>query len=346
MIRPYKNKPGYFEVDFYHSGRRYRKRIKGRTAAIDFENRIVGQNAANGNAGSSFGSALAGYISYCRLNKSDTTVRSDIARLSIFFNWAKKENIEYLSEITPPFIEKFKIYYLANGPLDSKKAKRGRNPKSTFNKYLEIIKSFLNWSVNNDLLTQNPLKRMPGFKDIQRRFPRFFSKEELAIIFKSAPPAYADYFRMLAYTGLRAGELDHLDWQDIDQDRGIIKIQSKPGFHTKTYHIRSIPIHSEIKHFLSVRVPGHRYIFDDGHGNHAFRQNAAYCHLKNILRLNNLPDGNLYSFRHTFASHLVMVGIDLATIKELMGHASITTTEQYLHVAPERKKFAVESLQF
>ncbi|MBI2818177.1 MAG: tyrosine-type recombinase/integrase [Acidobacteria bacterium] len=53
----------------------------------------------------------------------------------------------------------------------------------------------------------------------------------------------------------------------------------------------------------------------------------------------------LYDLRHTFGSRSVMAGVDLATVKELMGHSQISTTMRYVHPTPEHKRAAVEKLE-
>ena len=58
-----------------------------------------------------------------------------------------------------------------------------------------------------------------------------------------------------------------------------------------------------------------------------------------------VPGFRLYDFRHTFGSRSAMAGVDLATLKELMGHSSITTTLRYVHPTPEHKRKAMELLE-
>ena len=59
-----------------------------------------------------------------------------------------------------------------------------------------------------------------------------------------------------------------------------------------------------------------------------------------------IEPANIHTFRHTFASHLVMNGVDLPTVQKLMGHSNITTTMIYAHLAPEHLKGAVDKLEF
>ena len=340
-----------YQIDTYVNGKRVRKRFASKSELLQFQASLERQKESAGQPClNSLDSALMQYVTYCRTNKAESTYKRDIARLATFHQWAKDNGLFEIHDITPAAIEKFKNWYLSNAPLDPKKARNRihHNPKSSVNKYLQLIKAMFNWAHNQNLIADNPIHKVPILRDVRRKFPRIFSKEELEIIFKTAPSPYNEFFRLLVYTGMRVGEALYLEWSDIDRKSGLIKIQSKPGFHPKTYEIRSVPIHPAIAEiFTDSQIrKSVKYIFDDGHGNHAFTNDRALKYLKNTLRLNSLPDANLYTFRHTFASNLVMAGVDIATIKELMGHASITTTEQYLHVAPERKISAIERLEF
>jgi len=57
------------------------------------------------------------------------------------------------------------------------------------------------------------------------------------------------------------------------------------------------------------------------------------------------PPFRLYDFRHTFGSRTAMAGVDLPTLKELMGHSDISTTMRYVHPTPEHKREAVRKLE-
>jgi len=68
-------------------------------------------------------------------------------------------------------------------------------------------------------------------------------------------------------------------------------------------------------------------------------------HHKAVREAGINPGFRLYDFRHTFGSRSAMAGVDLATLKELMGHSSITTTMRYVHPTPEHKRKAAEKLE-
>ena len=69
--------------------------------------------------------------------------------------------------------------------------------------------------------------------------------------------------------------------------------------------------------------------------------NTAFC---NAVKRAEINDFNFHDLRHTFASRLVMSGVDLPTVKELMGHKDITMTLRYSHLSDDHKQRAVEIL--
>ncbi len=89
----------------------------------------------------------------------------------------------------------------------------------------------------------------------------------------------------------------------------------------------------------------------NGKGDYVFTNPRTETHYVEIKRAFNsaldeadIEDFHFHDLRHTYASRLVRNGVDLNTVKELLGHSSITTTQRYLHSQAEQKKRAVNSL--
>ena len=65
---------------------------------------------------------------------------------------------------------------------------------------------------------------------------------------------------------------------------------------------------------------------------------------RNVIKKTELENVRFHDLRHTFASHLVMAGVDLVTVKELLGHASLTMTMRFAHLAPDHRMRAIKTL--
>ena len=90
-----------------------------------------------------------------------------------------------------------------------------------------------------------------------------------------------------------------------------------------------------------VRRINSPYVFTDNEGN---RFKDVKKSFKSACRRAGIKDFRFHDLRHTFASHLVMAGVDITTVKELLGHKSLTMTLRYSHLAPSHKVKAVDLL--
>lgn len=150
------------------------------------------------------------------------------------------------------------------------------------------------------------------------------------------------------YTGMRAGEIAALEWPDIDLDRRLITVHRSFYGPTKSGRVRHVPILDPLLPLLKawrLRHPG-RLVFSNIAGGMLAPSARIYQEvLHRVLEAAGLrkvqragkerPYVTFHGLRHTFASHWVMKGGDIFKLQKILGHASITMTQRYAHLAPE-----------
>lgn len=277
------------------------------------------------------------YIEYCKSNKSAYTALVDERRIRAWERYLKGCEVAKLKDITPLVVEGLKAQILAKG-----------DSPVTFNKYLELLKSSLNKAVEWGLLRDNRLRSCKKLKSDRCRQVRFLTEEEIQKALQSANEVMRRVILVLLYTGLRRSELAYLEWRDINLENGLICVQSKPefGFHPKSYKPRSIPMCSELRSLLMDMPQAGRFVFDNGHNQPLYVPNSYYREIANVYKKAGIEEANMHTTRHTFASHLIMQGVDFRTVQEYLGHSSIQVTEKYSHLSKSHKRQAIEVLNF
>ena len=203
-----------------------------------------------------------------------------------------------------------------------------------------------NRGVEWNFLSRSPAQAIKKFKEPKRQ-AHFFTQAEVAKILEADDRVLHAMAVLLVNTGLRRDELRHLTWGDINIERKILTVQAKEGWRPKDYEVRHIPLNAGALKALREAGTTHDamdWIFRDRDGNR-YAADFLTHRFKKFLRQLKI-EGSLHSFRHTFASHLIMKGADLYSVSKLLGHASIKTTEIYAHLAADHLKAAVDRLVF
>ncbi len=155
---------------------------------------------------------------------------------------------------------------------------------------------------------------------------------------------YTDHVHPLVltalHTGCRRGELFALKWADVDLRAALLTVTT-----SKSGKARVIPLNSEIAMVLKVWRPGSvrtdAYVFPGVDGAPLVDVKTAFTE---VLKAAKIDGFRFHDLRHHFASRLVQAGIDLNTVRELLGHADLKMTIRYSHLAPEHKAAAVAVL--
>jgi excisionase family DNA binding protein len=234
-----------------------------------------------------------------------------------------------LSEITPLMIEEYRSKRLSDGLK-----------KCSVNREVSCLRKIFNVAINWGYASENPVRKIKFFSEKENLRERVLGEDEEVRLFEVCSISLKPILLVALHTGMRKREIFRMKWADVDLTKREIRIpESKSG------RMRTLPINSILYYALyQLRQANgsHEHVFpnpDTGKPytdvKRSFRSACKRAGIKNL---------RFHDLRHTFASRLVRKGVDLVIIKELMGHASIVTTQRYLHSQAKEKKAAVETL--
>lgn len=220
---------------------------------------------------------------------------------------------------------------------------------STVRRELRLFCAAINFvRVEHDLHDlPNPVARLRLAKSEPR--VRWITREQAAKLVKEAEhdaprPHLAMFIRLALNTGCRRGELLDLEWSRVDLERGCFLLEAR---HTKGRRRRLVPLNAEAIKALGTLAgwQGEKglqtpWVFGWERGKITTFKTAWTSALKRA----GIENFRIHDLRHTFASWLVMQGESIYVVKELLGHACITQTEIYAHLAPSQGAAAVQRL--
>lgn len=106
--------------------------------------------------------------------------------------------------------------------------------KKTVNYELETLRTFFLWAIKRNYLFVNPMQHVERFRLPKRSIPKFMTTEELQRFFAACDPWERRVFSILFLSGMRRGEMEHLEWTDVRFDLGVVLIQAKESWRPKT----------------------------------------------------------------------------------------------------------------
>jgi len=324
-------KGGYiYYVNFIYQGKRYRKstttsdRKLAKLILRDIELKIVRESFGFGELESKklrLAEFFDKYLEFSLATKAKNSFLLDKHSSSLFLRFAG--NVQ-LTLIQTKLVEDFKVSRLYEVK------------PSSVNLELRHLKSMFQSAVEWGYLDKNPCSKVRQVKIKNSNLPKYFTKQQVREILAVIPEGkFKNLIRFYLHTGCRRGEALGLNWDDIDLNSRRITIRE-----SKSGESRIIPINSELYATLVNVIPNGNVVFDfsGGHVTHKFKRYLKVVDTKEVGRL------TIHSLRHTFASHLVMAGVDLYTVAKLLGHSSVAVTEMYVHLAPDHLKVSVEKL--
>lgn len=167
----------------------------------------------------------------------------------------------------------------------------------------------------------------------ETRLPVILNRSELRKLF--AAPALLKHrivLTLIYSAGLRGQEVINLKISDIDFERKTIHIRQ-----SKYKKDRIVPLSSYmskgLKKYLSLEHP-HIWLFNGKEPDGRYSVRGLSWVMRQALKKTGIDKSvNLHSLRHSYATHLLEEGVNIVTVKELLGHSEVATTMIYLHVA-------------
>jgi integrase len=269
-----------------------------------------------------FGAIAEEYLRYYRANRRPRSVeRHEMAYRALKPFFAGKS----VEDITPLIIERYKDH-----------RKMQKRSDVTINRELAFLKNLFTQAITWGKATTNPVKQVRLFREDNAR-TRFLTEEEEARLLAHCNPQLKPLVMTALHTGFRKSELLSLRWENIDFRNRLIKVDAA---YTKTYEARGVPMTETLTATLkSLKMST---VGDSTTAVFGYRQMTKT--FARAVKRAGLVDFTFHDLRHTFASRLVMAGVDLATVKELMGHKHITMTLRYTHLAPGHMRSAIAAL--
>lgn len=235
-------------------------------------------------------------------------------------------------------LNRFNTYMLEQ--FQSERLKKGNKP-ATVNRLLAVISHMFTKAVEWDMMSKEVSAsiRVKMLPENNRRL-RFLSKEECQTLVDNCDSHLKPIAITAMNTGCRKSEILNLRWDEhIDLKHGFILLDI-----TKNGERREIPINATLRNVLQsltkrLDIP---CVFYDSTTGKPFKD--VKKSFATACRKSGIKDFHFHDLRHTFASHLVMAGVDITTVKELLGHKEIKMTLRYAHLAPSHKVKAVDVL--
>jgi len=223
-------------------------------------------------------------------------------------------------------------------PSNGQKPKVGGRSVATVNRYLATLKAAYLLGIENEKIASNPFRKVKLQKENNRRV-RYLTEDEEGRLFAVLPGEHHPLVLLALHTGLRKTEQLSLKWQDVNFRQKVITVRD-----SKAGRARHVPMNQVVIDTLQrlPRLINNVYVFYgalEGERLKDLPKGWEEC-----LGKAGIADFHWHDLRHTFASRLVMKGIDLYTVKELLGHQSIEMTQRYAHLAPGHLHKAVEVL--
>jgi len=205
---------------------------------------------------------------------------------------------------------------------------------------LAAVRSFFRFLVDTSRLRRDPTIGIATPK-MRRKLPVHLTLDEVDRLL-IAPPADTllglrdrAFIEVLYSAGIRVGELVGLDWERVDVDAAALRVLGK-GRKERVVPVGRPALRALAAYRDACRAAGYETargaVFRNKRGGRLTARSVARLLERHVLVSGTTAKATPHALRHTFATHLLGAGADLRAIQELLGHASLSTTQRYTHV--------------
>ncbi len=278
------------------------------------------------------------YLNYltAEKNASPYTVRNYSTDLLGFFQFLKAKGVSSLRDVDKHIVRDYLSYLMEQGFV-----------KASIARKLSAIRSFYRYLLREEIMSTNPVANTSSPK-LDRRLPSFLTIAEMTRLLEApdsaTPPGQRDraLLELLYASGLRVSELVKLNLEQVNLDTREIRVWGKGSKE------RMVLMGEPAARALSAYLKQGRPNLLDKKGSSALLLNRYGVRLtersvQSILEKYANIAGigkrvHPHMLRHTFATHLLDGGADLRVLQELLGHASLSSTQIYTHVSKSQAR--------
>lgn len=287
---------------------------------------------------------LSNFINYLQATKnlSEKTLKAYTSDLKQFF--------EYENNVLQPEICSF-ISYL-NIQLKLK--------DTSIRRKIITLKNFYNYLLDNEIINSSPFRKLKFRFKQEKKLPKTLTVNEISKILKCfdidqtslSSFAQKTYIRdaalldLLICTGIRIGEAAALSVDDIILSERTLLVHGK-GRKQRLIYISSSQTWDRLKTLIKERKNcNNKYLFVNRYGQPLSIHGIEDIYKKYIKKAQITTKSTPHYLRHTFATNLLANGADLRSVQEILGHASVATTQIYTEVTTARKKQVLRKFNY
>ena len=264
---------------------------------------------------------------------SNETIDSYMNDLYKYYKYIKQKNLN-INDINRKDIMEYTKYL-----------KQNQLSTNSINHNISVLRTFYKFLVISNRFVTDPIEYLEVPR-LRKTLPKVLSYDEVKSLLDIDLLNKYSYrnkamLELMYATGLRVSELVNLKLNDIDLEMDLLRTIGKGSKE------RIIPIGDYAIYFVKIYISEYRnqllkentdYVFLNNHGKKLSRQSFYKLVKELAIKKNIKTEFSPHTLRHSFATHLLDRGADIVSIKEMLGHSSLSTTQIYTHISNQKLK--------